>query len=34
MAHVKHARPHKKVRQDGRPNGKGWKRGLPPEKRQ
>lgn len=29
----KHAVTHKKIRQDGRPNGKRWKKGLPPDKR-
>lgn len=33
MAHVKHARPHKKVRNPDRKNGKAWKKGLPPERR-
>lgn len=29
----KHPKPHKKVRNDSRPNGKKWKKGLAPEKR-
>lgn len=29
----KHPKPHKKVRNDNRPNGKKWKKGLAPEKR-
>lgn len=29
----KRSKPHKKIRQDGRPNGKRWKRGLAPDKR-
>lgn len=29
----KHPKEHKQIRQEGRPNGKRWKRGLPPEKR-
>lgn len=27
------SKSHKKIRQEGRPNGKRWKKGLPPEKR-
>jgi hypothetical protein len=29
----KHAKAHKKVRNDERPNGKKWKKGLAPHKR-
>lgn len=30
----KHPKPHKKLRNPDRPNGKLWKRGLAPEKRE
>lgn len=33
MAHVKHRRTHKKVKNNNRRNGKAWKQGLPPEQR-
>ena len=29
----KHPKPHKKNRNEGRPNGKKWKRGLAPNER-
>lgn len=29
----KHPKAHKGIKQEGRPNGKRWKKGLPPEKR-
>lgn len=29
----KHPKEHKRIRNEDRPNGKRWKKGLPPDKR-